>query len=245
MSLVTLITCTGGRPEAWALCQHYIARQSYKGPIQWIVVYDTPGTPPIISDEIKVCKNVQLEIYLGPKEWRLGINTQRYNQDLAIKYVKGDFVFVIEDDEFYKATYVETMLWFLQRYDIAGEAQSHYYNIKERCWLLMNNFTHTSLCQTAIRVSKLDLLDRATNSGQLFFDIALYEIIKNEKHNSLLFNFQGLVYGMKGLPGKVGIGGGHRDFKEQHYNKDPVFNTLREWLGVDSKPYIDLVVKRE
>ena len=37
---VTLITPTGYRPEAFGLCIEYVWRQTYNGPLQWIVVDD-------------------------------------------------------------------------------------------------------------------------------------------------------------------------------------------------------------
>ena len=38
--VITLITPTGDRHEAFALCEKWIGRQSYIGQIQWVVVDD-------------------------------------------------------------------------------------------------------------------------------------------------------------------------------------------------------------
>src|SRR5688500_12476801 len=38
---LTAITCTGGRPEAFAFCERWIARQT-RQPDEWIVVDDGP-----------------------------------------------------------------------------------------------------------------------------------------------------------------------------------------------------------
>lgn len=238
--LVTLITPTGGRPDAWILCQKYIAAQTYKGPIQWIIVNDCPDMPLPQSGDIEKAKYIKQEIYIADKLWREGINTQRTNMDQALKYVKGDFVFTIEDDDCYMPNYIETMLFFLQRFDVVGQANSRYYNIKDRAWKEWRNYTHTSLCETALRRDKLDLLDRAINSGQLFFDVILWQIIINERHSHLLFDHIGLICGMKGLPGKRGIGGGH--FPDKTFTRDPFFEKLKAWVGPEyAKCYIDLV----
>lgn len=163
--------------------------------------------------------------------------------DEAIKFVKGDYVFVIEDDDCYLPNYIETMLFFLQKFDIVGQGNSRYYNLKVRSWKEWRNHDHTSLCETAIKRCKLELLDRAVNVGQTFFDMALWEIINNEKiHSNLLFNHLGLVCGMKGLPGKIGIGGGHHQL-DASWTKDPFFEKLKSWVGFEyAKVYMGIKI---
>lgn len=247
MTLVTLITPTGSRPEALALCEHYITRQTFPGEMQWIIVDDSivagSESQRIIQRTPKKAP-VTIEVYPGPKYWRPGINTQRYNLDEGIKHVKGEYVFVLEDDDFYKENYVEMQIYFLQKFDIVGQGNSHYYNVKDRSYKLWNNYHHTSLCETAFRKSKLDLLDRAINSGQLFFDVAFWQIAHNEKQNLLIYDHIGLMYGMKGLPGRVGIGGGH--VPDKSFTRDPFFNTLREWIGPeDSTIYAKMAITKK
>jgi len=237
--LVTLITCTGWRPAAWALCQKFIARQTFKGPIQWVVVYDEPGIEPQSSPDILKCKNIKQEFHPSVKDWRPGINTQHFNMDEALKHVKGDYIFVVEDDDWYAPNYLETFMYLLQRFDIVGQADSKYYNIKERSWRKWGNNKHTSLCETGLKRSKLDLLDRAVNSGDLFFDMQLWNIVHGEKHSNLIFQHIGLVVGMKGLPGRVGIGGGHH--QTDGFTRDPRFDVLKEWIGLeDTQEYVKI-----
>lgn len=246
MSLITLITPTGGRPEAFALCQKYVARQTYKGPIQWIVVNDCPDQPIVQSSFLDAAKHVKQEVYIADKTWKrtlnneeYTINTQRYNMEQAIKYVKGDFVFTIEDDDWYAPNFLEAMLYLLQKYDVVGQGNSHYYNIKERKYKEWKNYHHTSLNETGIKASKTKLLDRAVNSGNLFFDIALWEIVFNEGHNHIIFDWLRYVVGMKGLPGKFGIGGGHTP--DPTFKDDKFFDVLRSWVGVaDTTEYVKI-----
>lgn len=237
--LVTLLTCTGGRPEAFALCQKYMARQSYKGEIQWIVVTDFPNEPIQPSAFVEARKNIKMEVYFGQRPWEQGINTQRYNMEEGIKHVKGDLLFTIEDDDWYRADYLDSMVYLLGRYDIVGEANSHYYNIKERKFKEWRNYQHTSLNETGLRTTKLKLLDRAVNSGDLFFDMALWRIIMGENHSHLIFDWIGYVVGMKGLPGKGGIGGGH--FPDASFQDDKFFEKLKSMIGLeDTQEYIKL-----
>jgi len=238
MELVTLITPTGGRSECFALCQKFMLRQTITNPIQWIVVKDTDEALELTTFD----KRFDIQIHQGSKPWRPGINTQRPNLDEAIKHVKGQYVFVIEDDDWYAPKYLETQLYFLQRFDIVGQGNSHYYNVKERKYKEWKNYGHTSLNETGMRVSELDTLDRAINSGQLYFDMALWERVHNEKRNYLLYDHIDLVIGMKGMPGKQGIGGGH--FPDETFRTDKLFEVLRSWVGPeDTKIYIDMMMR--
>lgn len=245
--LVTLITCTGSRPDAITLCQKYVARQTVNKsgmPIQWLIINDSPSIPIVIIPEIKALKNIEVEVVIPTQLWKEGINTQRGNMNAGIEKVKGDVIFPWEDDEYFRSDYIETMLFLLQKWDVVGQTNSKYYNIKERKFIEWRNVKHTSLVETALKKSKLDCLFRAVNSGQLFFDIMLYEILKNEQHSHFMFDHIGLVYGMKGLPGRTGIGAGHRNL-DKGWCDDPFFKQLQGWLGVeDAKVYMNMAVQR-
>lgn len=235
---VTIITCTGARPDAFALCEKYVARQTYKGPLQWIVVDDFPRVP-------TKCTMGQ-EVYQGPKEWREGINTQHFNMDEALKHVKGDYIFTFEDDDWYAPDYIETMLYFLQKFPIVGQSHSRYYALKDRMWHDWGNTMQCSLNETAMRTAEmLTIYEEAVNSGNLFFDIALWQKVRLLNIPFLAFQHIGLVCGMKQLPGKGGIGSGHRRDSElaSKFKPDPGFNKLKEWVGLeDAMVYIDLAM---
>lgn len=232
--LVTLITPTGSRPAAFALCEKYIARQTYNGDIQWIVVDDSPRVP-------TQCTMGQ-EYYVGPKEWKPGINTQRYNFDLAISKVKGDYVFIIEDDDSYKPDYIETYLDFLKHAMLVGECDSIYYSLRVKGYQEMKNFNHSSTCQTAFHKKYLPAFERAIHSGDKYPDLALWGIAKANNHKRILFNGLKLCVGMKGLPGRDGIGYGHTNTSE--FIKDSNWVKLIELVGKDdAQAYIKMVTR--
>ena len=241
--MITLLTPTGHRPEAFNLCKKFINRQTYKGPMQWVIVYDSPEAP----DTTGIRQNISVETYKGPKEWREGINTQRFNMDLAIQKAKGDFIFVIEDDDWYSPQYIETYIWLMSRWDVVGEGNNNYYNLERMAYREWKNVQHASLCSTAIKKSKLDLLDRAVNSGEIFYDIALWRMVRQEKHKGVINVGMGLNVGMKGLPGRYGIGGGHAkpaNADMANFEKDKNASVLIDWVGAaDAKVYIDLRTK--
>lgn len=233
MEKVTLITCTGARPEAFTLCERWIKNQTYRGEIEWIVVDDCePAT---------VCTMGQKYVR-GPKPWRPGINTQRYNMEAALPHITGDFIFIIEDDDYYGPSYIEAYTNLLKFYSAVGEGNAKYYNILDRSFKEWNNYQHASLCQTGIRKELLPRLDEAINSGELFIDMALWRIFRAQNLKPFIFANQDYVVGIKGLPGRHGIGAGHFP-QEKGFVKDPGFAQLKGWCGVNAQPYIEIAMK--
>lgn len=224
MTVVTLVTCTGARPEAFAICEKLIAAQSRR-PSQWIVVDDGP--------EPTTCTQGQ-EYFRGPQIWKEGFNTQRANMDLALKYVKGDYVLIIEDDDWYHPAYIYSMCSYLEHLDLVGLSDSRYYHLQVPGHLTRRNFEHASLCQTGFRAQLLPELLKAIHSGELFFDVNLWAKAQNQGIPFGLAANTGLSVGMKGLPGRAGIGAGH---KLRGYAYDAGHSKLKEWLGSDWKYY--------
>lgn len=223
---VSLITVGGGRPEAFALCETYMKRQTYKGSLQWIVVDDNPADP------IK-CTMGQ-ELYLGPLTWRKGINTQRYNLAYGLSKVKGDFVFIIENDDWYAPSYLDVYLSFLKHTAAVGECNTVYYSLKERSYRYMRNYKHASTCQTAFRKGSIPFFENALHSGDLYFDITFWQKALGNNIRHILFHGMGLCVGIKGMPGRDGIGVGHRPSNFTPDEKGTVLSTL---IGLDAKLY--------
>lgn len=224
--MITLITATGGRPEAFALCEKYIARQTYKGPTQWIVVDDCkPHT----------LTTLKQEYVRGPKDWKPDINTQRYNMDVAISRIKGDCIFIIEDDDYYAPNYIEAHLSLLQHVKVVGEAKSKYFNVAVPGWKIMPNLKHSSLAQTSFRKELLPTFEKALHSGNLYFDVTFWEKVHEAQTPALLATNKNLCIGIKGLPGRAGITGSHRS---KDFMYDPEFKVLKEWIGNDANSYL-------
>lgn len=225
--LITLITCTGSRPEAFARCEYYMARQTYKGPLQWIIVDDGTEPTPVIPADYK-------EVYRPEELWREGINTQRPNMNLALKHVRGDFILVIEDDDWYHPDFIRSYSDLLSRFPLVGEGKADYYNVASQGYKQIDNYYHASLCQTGLRKELLPVLYNAVNSGQLYFDIQFWNTCAGSHVQRCIFMDKKLLVGIKGMPGRGGIGVGHRT-KDCMY--DPGWNKLKEWIGDDSKFY--------
>jgi hypothetical protein len=237
MSLVSVITCTGFRPEAFKLCFSYMQRQTYLGPVQWIIVNDA-----YTKEEVDALPtNAVYELYAGPQKWQEGLNTQRSNMVEALSHVKGDYILIMEDEDFYKPDYIEVMMKLLQSTDIVGGANSRYYHVGVPGWKEMHNYNHASLCETGLKKKVLPLLLDAVNSGELFFDVCLWRKVHEKKIPYILHAESNLVVGMKGMPGRAGIGVGH---KVKDYLIDSGMLKLKEWLGADADNYLPFIKSR-
>lgn len=233
---ITLITCTGGREEAFRLCERYMKRQtvwdSDKYKIQWIVIDDcVPATLGTLNQEY----------YRGTQMWKEGINTQRPNMEQAFRYIKGDYILTIEDDDWYHPLYIENMVTLLQQFDIVGEGNAKYYSIKVPGFKEMGNYKHTSLCQLGIRKSVLPIFETAISGGHLYMDIDLWQKANDHHLKSCIFANENLCVGIKGMPGRDGIGVGHR---QRDYMYDHGLLKLQEWIGSDVELYKPFIGKQ-
>lgn len=235
--IVSIITCTGNRPEAFSLCKKYVERQTFKGTIQWVVIDD--GKDAILDAGTLTRKNATVDTVRALRTWEPGLNTQRFNMEQALRAVTGDYIFIFEDDDWYHPEYIERMLFLLKKYPLVGEGNSKYFNIKARAWKEMRNTRSSSLSQTALHKSIMPLLKDAINSGEFFFDIHLWRNAYEKKIDSLIFTDKQLSVGMKGLPGRDGLGTGHKvnSNVNERWFPDPKFTKLEEWVGKDVDSY--------
>ena len=100
--MIIAITPTGGRPEAFLLCEMWMARQT-RQPDLWIVVDD-------VEPQTSCTMN---QIHIAPTEpWNDGPSTQHRNILLALDYIESEIggdghkLLFIEDDDYYAADYV-------------------------------------------------------------------------------------------------------------------------------------------
>lgn len=234
MSAITLITPTGGRPEAFALCEKFIGRQTYKGDVNWLVVDDcVPETNCTMGQTV-----------IRPKHaWRLGQNTQGRNLQLLLASEHlGDKILFIEDDDYYAPGYLDRMDHWLDEAQLVGEKHTRYYNVQCRSWHISANKCHSSLCQTGFRAGMLPLIRDVCRQGNRFLDMLIWSAAAER---GKLYPFHprfnpgpvsGLCIGIKGLPGRPGIGMGHRPQppRRQRWNDDADMSTLQGWIGQDA-----------
>lgn len=175
-----------------------------------------------------------------------GINTQRDNMNIALEHVSGDFIFVLEDDDFYAPNYLREMLSAFSNSDIVGLGNAKYYKMDMPGFTARGNFSHASLSQTAIKRSLLPLLKEAVNSGEFYFDVKLWDLAKQQKLPMTLISNTLLSIGVKGMPGRKGLTPAHKDNKG--FLMDTGEKVFQEWFGTFQslyRPFLkNRVVKR-
>lgn len=221
---ISLITPTGGRGEAFSLCEEWMKKQTIQYH-EWVVIDDCVRT----STKCTLGQNY----IVADKQWKEGYNTQRENMNQALKEVTGDVLFLIEDDDYYAPEYLETMVKLLETSEIAGLSNSKYYHLGAG-HRFMYNYEHSSLCTTAIRKSQLKRLYRAVNSGHFYFDIQMWKSCKEDGVSMALLANTKLSIGIKGMKGRTGLSRGHQ---VDGYTEDSELKVFKDWLGKDWEHY--------
>ena len=216
-----VVTPTGGRHQGLRLLARYIEEQAYREPLTWLICDDVnPATPvPVMRDGITV------ESIRPAWRWHPGDNTQARNMTALLERVPGGaIVIVAEDDDVYLPQHFGTMLAALDTAELAGQRVSLYYNVETRKYRGMPGSVHASLGATALRGSAIGLLRHVCAAGSCYIDLDLWRGFRGQK---MLLESRTVV-GIKGLPGRSGIGVGHR---KSFGTPDNDGHVLRHWIG--------------
>jgi hypothetical protein len=206
--------------------------QTYKGNVVWIIVDDCyPVTTEKVPDNFRDNWTV-IKIY-PDSIWLPGQNTQARNISEGLNALKDfkdiEAIFIIEDDDYYKPIYLERMMANFSNYSLIGERNTIYYNVCYRRHVTNPNTAHASLFQTAFRPELLPLFEECLPNK--FIDSVIWQRATN-KH---LFYENDLAIGIKGLPGRGGIGAGHIKAFVMREDRDLMY--LRSLLGNDVSNY--------
>lgn len=225
--MLTLLTATGARPKAWAICEMWMARQTYRGKVRWVIVDDGEIAQPITFSKA----NWTLEVIRPTPFWKDGMNTQARNLRAGMDVINCDErVVFIEDDDWYAPDWLETVDKKFDKAELIGEANSRYYNLVQKSYRKMDNTLHSSLCSTAIRGQALETFKSVCRDTIQFIDHILWQAHSNNH----LFSGE-RVLGIKGLDGRRGIGIGHS--KNFRGTKDVGGKILKSWIGDDALVY--------
>jgi len=230
---LTLITPTGDRQHAIRQCFKYMDRQTYISPVQWLIVDDgkIQTDIPVLSKKLNIeIHHIRRAYDPSPKKSFLG------NLEAAIVKVQYDKVLFIEDDDWYSPEYFKLIASRLDNYALVGETPNRYYNIKENYWASYNTTKHSSLCNTALRSSEvLPYVRWAISKNEVFVDYQLWKVKKFKKFLFEVNEDDINCVGIKGLPGRGGIGSGHRPIKNgtlrNGYKQDRSWEKLSSWIG--------------
>jgi len=252
---VSVLTCTGFRPEAFGLCVKWMERQRLEGlRVQWVIVDDER-----IQRGSELGRRVPFDSVMAVPGYDGSCrHTMPINVHNVIGYCEGDVVVFVEDDDWYHPNYLRTMhsSIFERETAIAGIAGCRYYHVgnpsakdyryRNPSYWGRYSTSYSSLCRTAIsrranadrlREICFDCHEVKGDRTDTTVDIQLWGATPAEE-GRLLLDEPGLCISIKGLPGrKVSDSLHSTPFK----NTDPTWKTLFDWIGEDANFYREIM----
>lgn len=215
-----ILTPTGLRPQGLALLGEYLNAQTYTGPLTWVIVDDCDPVSrvPTVRDGITV------EHVRPHWRWKPGDNTQAACMRAGLAKVPEDAALMImEDDDIYLPKHIESSLRALERFELVGEIDSRYYNVATQHWQVLKGRFHASMASVACQGAALETLREVCATNKTMLDVILWKTFKGKKCLRTSSN----VVGVKGMPGRPGIGVGHR----VRFGKPDIGDKLGQWTG--------------
>jgi hypothetical protein len=223
--MLTLLTATGCRPDTWKICERLAKAQTYGGDVRWVIVDDGEIPQPINFSR----HGWTLEVIRPEPFWKDGDNTQHRNLLAGLDVIGDDErVVVWEDDDYYDPSYLHFVNLWIDKHDLVGECRARYFNVQSGYGKRIPNRSHASLCSTAVKGPGLMALRLEVEAGNKFIDLSLWKRYRGAKK---LYD-SSLVVGIKGQPGRAGIGMGHT--RLLHI---PANNFLRREIGEKAAIY--------
>lgn len=232
---ITIITPTGDRPKAFAMCEKYMARQKYikDGKLyQWIVV-DDGQTPTQCTMEQEYIRRNRL-----PND---PAHTLPVNVAAALEKVKYDKVCFVEDDDWYREDYIDRMSTMLDTYDMAGFGYASYYHVMLRGFKMMANGRRPSLAATGFKgkeARKIVWFAVNMRKNDPSIDSFMWrEPFKGRKKVAIIDDRKDYpIVQLKGMNERPGLTGFHNVDPYNHI--DATGDILRSWIGEDAEYYL-------
>jgi hypothetical protein len=224
--VITLLTPTADQWIGVNLMELYMRRQTVWGhvDIKWVVVDD--------GEEPANLSLGQVHIRRERPPAQTGARSLCENLREGLLHVDGDALFLIEHDDWYHPEYLERALRQLAEPQalLAGDARQRYYHLPSMRYRLYLN-RGACLCQTGMKVEVLPtfraVLDHCHVADSYGVDGMLWGKVSRQYWQ---LDAHDTVLGIKGLPGRPGLGVGHRPSRIG-WKADPQGDQLRAWIG--------------
>lgn len=220
---ISLLTPTCDQPVGIALLERYVARQSV-APMEHIVVDDGDVPATLTMGQTHIVRPRHEE----------GFHSLAKNILVGLEAAKGDAILILEHDDHYHPAHTQVCLEALEREPSTSCRTLRYWNVAHRMSRLTRSTGALHAC--ALRREHMHLLERAAREcladsvgGGL--DARLWALARWQGHQTPT------VTSMKSLPGRPGLGRGHRPSGRQ-WRDDRNGWTLRRWIGSDAGVYM-------
>lgn len=117
---------------------------------------------------------------------------------------KVDWVFIVENDDFYPSDYISKFRGYLDNCEFIGDETTIYYHLKSRVYKQMIHRRRSSLFTTAFKVSAMATFNWK-DAKMVYFDIDIWKFASTKKKAFIHTGAVGIKHG-KGLVG----GNGHK-----------------------------------
>ena len=245
---ISIITPTGDRYQTLRLLAFMLLNQTFRGVIQWIVVDDGETDASAralqgVGESLLANRGVFTIHYKrifrredqGPKS--LAANVMA-----GLGLATAPNILIMEDDDCYHQDYVFDMHRRLMAADVAGTIWQKYYHLPSMTYRIFLN-RGSALCATGFRSHLIGTIAEAARAclltGSKGIDAKFWGLVSGcpSLKQDLFDPAVDLMIGMKGMPGRGGIGVGHRPKK---FLADPVGDTLRLWTGKWAESYLEM-----
>lgn len=243
--MIALITPTGARAKQIQLCAQWMKAQTYTGDVLWVIVDDAEQkTTNFINNDFRERWIIE-KVYPVP-HWKKGQNTQKRNLLAAVQEIKNygdiDYVFIIEDDDYYSPQYLETMLQRVKGYAASAQTKTIYVHMPDFASKQFSNTKHGSLFETVFSIDVLNVFENTLKKGsEKFIDIYFWKnLLGNSKFTVNLFDEEKrLAVGIKGMGGRDGVGSGHDMLvRKQQLTRIERIMQFKNLIGMDYLEYL-------
>lgn len=230
--MIDIITPTGDRPLQFSFCWQWMAKQTFSGPVNWIIVddslehYPTPKMP----------SNWNVIHIKKEKDSSIKNSTQAVNIVYALDYLKYDNIVMVEDDDYYSPEWLEVCYEALKNHSLVGRDNIIFYNMFTRSYWdkSYKGFDTNAMAQTALRSSLVSNLKDACLLDMDPTGMVDHNLWRSVDSSDKILLSRGpveYVVGIKGLPGRSGMSNKHR---QKLANPDNNFQALKHIVGEEA-----------
>lgn len=200
MKFATLTPTRGDRPQFLEFCKHQLSRMIVKPDASYFIDY------PPVDNEVDLIGRIMQGV-------------------IQAKNDGFDFVFVIEDDDYYPADYFFTPF---PDVDFVGTDSTIYYHLFNRTWQDWTHRDRASLFSTGFKISALQDFTWPP-SNERFFDISIWRH-RAQTRKTVFWRTTGAI----GIKHGIGLCGGKGHVQRGKYNDQDL-----SWLKahVDNEAY--------